>query len=478
VTGDGGERRPNGTGHGERRPNGTEHGEHRPNGTGEPGERSAFSRARRDAAIDVALLCGVKLALCAYVLRSGFSHVSDDDYARTVIAERFAHAPRLDPSGTSWLPMPFWIEGAAMMVAGRSLGVARAVAVALGTACVAAPYLAMRSVHVERVTAAAATAIAMMIPWNAWLGAATVPEGWTGALIGASLLGMASDRARPWAAAALLVTSLSRYEAWPACAVFAALCVARARRSNDDGALRETACALVAIAGPSSWMLWNAAAHGSATHFLTRVSAFRRATGAAEIPLRDKWLGFPRALAAETPEMVGLAAVGLGGLVADATLRARWGWTVAAVVAILAFLVIGDLHDGAPTHHPARALSPLWWVIAGVGADAVALALRAAHARVPFAGAACVVAATVVWCGSLPGRWNAAPGRTEWERRDPQIARGLAMRASHVASAVITPCAFEDFALLAAWGEPERARVNPSRREPPTADCPTVVVEP
>ena len=84
---------------------------------------------RRERAWDALVLMVAKLALGAWVLRQGFTHVSDDDYARTVIAEQFAHAPRLDPSATSWLPLPFWLEGSAMGVGGRTLEVARAVAV-------------------------------------------------------------------------------------------------------------------------------------------------------------------------------------------------------------------------------------------------------------------------------------------------------------------------------------------------------------
>jgi hypothetical protein len=438
--------------------------------------RPADERGSRGALLDVALLYALKLAVSATVLRSGFSHVSDDDYARTVISEQFAHAPRLDPSGTSWLPLPFWIEGAAMILFGRSLAVARAVAIVMGTACVAAPYLAMRAVRVDRAAAWTGTAIAMALPWNAWLGVATVPEGWTGALVAAALLGMTSDRARPVAAGALLVTSLSRYEAWPAAAVFAALCLARARGSSGRAAVREMACALVAISGPVSWMVWNAYAHGNPLHFLARVSAFRRAMGAAQIPVQDKLLGFPRALATETPELAGCAAVALWALCVDSSLRARWGWTVVAIVAIVAFLVIGDVRDGAPTHHPARALSPVWWVVAGIGTDSTALAARTVQSRVRLAGAVCVVTAAAVWLGSLAGRWSAGPGRTDWDRRDSQIARGLEMRADDVRSAEVTPCAFEHFALLAAWGRPERARVNPPLRIPPTPSCPTVVV--
>src|ERR1700720_407365 len=104
----------------------------------------------RGVGFDLTLLFALKLAIGAWILHTGFTHVSDDDYARTVIAEQFAHAPRLDPSGTSWLPVPFWVEGLVMMAAGRSLAVARAVSVVLGAASVAAPYLAMRAVGMRR----------------------------------------------------------------------------------------------------------------------------------------------------------------------------------------------------------------------------------------------------------------------------------------------------------------------------------------
>src|SRR5208337_2113222 len=129
---------------------------------------------------------------------------SDDDYSRVVIAERFAHSPALDPSGTSWLPLPFWISGAAMMAFGRSLDVARAIAVALGAVSVAVPYAGMRVVGVARWPALAATALTMALPWSAWLGVATVPEAWTGALAAGAMVAMAEPRARAWAAAALL----------------------------------------------------------------------------------------------------------------------------------------------------------------------------------------------------------------------------------------------------------------------------------
>ncbi len=422
--------------------------------------------------LDAVALAAAKLALGALVLHLGFSHVSDDDYARTVIAERFAYSPHLDPSATSWLPLPFWINGLAMIVFGRSLGVARAVAVALGALSVAAPYAALRAVGSTRGVAVASTAIAMALPWNAWLGVATVPEAWTGALAGAAMMAMVEPRARGWASVALLAASLSRYDTWPACCLLGALCAAAAFRGQAPR--RNLALVLVSIAGPLLWMLWNAHAHGSALHFLARVTAFRRAIGAADLPLRDKLLAYPIALAMETPEALALGALGLIGMSASTALRQRWLLPALGAFVTLAFLIFGDVHDGAPTHHPERALSPLWWVLVAMGVDAVALLwihVRGGRARV---GAGLLAASALAWAAFLPARLSRAPGQSEGERRDGPIARGLEMRSRNTSSADITPCAFEHFALIAAWGRPEAAHLLPSLHRPPTSECPLV----
>ncbi len=439
----------------------------------------------RGWAADAAWLCALKLAIGAWVLAHGFTHVSDDDYARTVIAEQFAHAPHLDPSGTSWLPLPFWLEGSVMAAAGRSLEVARAVAMALGAAGGFAAYAAMRAVAIERATAGAATVVAMALPWNAWLGVATVPEGWVGAVTAAAVVAAGNARVRPSAAVALLAASLSRYEAWPACAVVAALCVANAVRAasvdprhatgRERAIGREIACAVVAASGPLLWMAHNALAHGDALHFLARVSAFRRAIGAADVPMRDKLLGYPRSLLEDTPEVAVLGIAGAIGIATSQVLRRRWAVPAAACAAIVAFLVWGDIKDGAPTHHPARALVAVWWIFAGMGVDAVFAGVRAlgSTVRIRIAMGAGAVAA-VAWLAWLVPRWNDAPGRSEYDQRQVQIARGLDMRARGVEHAAIAPCSFEHFALLAAWGAPERADISPRTGEPPTRACPGV----
>jgi hypothetical protein len=426
-------------------------------------------------AADAAALVLGRLAVDALVVAVGFSHVSDDDFARTVIAEQLVHAPRLDPSGTSWLPLPFWVTGALMAVAGRSIEVARAASVVLGAVSVVAPYAAMRAVRVARTPAMAAAAVATLLPWGAWLGAAAVPEGWAGALAGAGAIAIGSARARPWAAAALLAASLSRYEAWPVCAIACAAWGWDAIADRDRD--RRLLWALVAASGPLLWMAWNAHAHGSPLHFFARVSRFRRATGAAAVPLADKLLCYPIALARETPEIAVLGLIGVTGAALRADVRERWRWGLAGAAGVMVFLVAGDLGDGAPTHHPVRALAPAGWILAGAGLDAAWTAASAwskSTAR-RTTGAALAAAAALAWVATLPARWRAAPGETEWDRRDAQIARGLDMRARRVTAAEVAPCSYEHFALLAAWGEPERAHVAKPTGEPPGPDCPRVV---
>jgi hypothetical protein len=341
----------------------------------------------------------------------------------------------------------------------------------------AAPYVALRVAGVARGAALGATVLAMLLPWSAWLGVATVPECWTGALVGAALVAMPVDRARPWCAAALLAASLSRYEAWPACVVLACVCALRARGGAPWR--RELAWAAIALSGMLGWMAWNALAHGSPLHFVARVRNFRLAIGAADVPLADKVLGYPRSLARETPEVALLGAVGLAGLTADAELGARWRRPMAASAVILAFLVYGDVRDGAPTHHAARALTPIWWVWIGCGVDAAHAAWRRVRASgrrwlsAAATGAAALIA--VAWLASLPGRWAEAPGRSDAESRQAQIAWGEDLARRDVASVEITPCSFEHFALLAAWGRPERATIRERAGTVPTPACPTLV---
>jgi hypothetical protein len=427
-------------------------------------------KTRQDA-VDVALLVALKVALGAWVLRGGFSHVSDDDYARVVIAQLFAHAPRLDPSGTSWLPFPFWTVGGLLMVTGRSLDTARLIAFCTGVVSVVPVYLALRKVGVVRWCAIASVIFAMATPWNAWLGVATVPEALTGALIACGAILMAAPDARPYAAIALLAAALSRYEAWPVCAVLAVVCMRAALREPAHRG-RDAWCGALAVAGPASWMIWNAYAHDGPLHFLRRVAAFR----SAAMPLGASASAFPRALVTGAPEIAIVAFAGMASL-ADPAMRRRWGLPLLSVAALVAFLVCGDLQGGAPTHHAERALVGAWWVLGAFGLDGTrSLLARGVWGRPKreawVAGAA--VAAALTWTFTIPSRFGVPPGTSASEDRTRQLARGaeLATRGGWLD---VTPCAYEHFALLAALGAPERARILPA--VPGDApDCPRVAV--
>jgi hypothetical protein len=218
-------------------------------------------------------------------------------------------------------------------------------------------------------------------------------------------------------------------------------------------------------------MAWNARSHGSPLHFVARVTSFH-ATHAQQAPLASRALGFVRALFDGAPDVALVALLGLAG---DRAQRARWGRPLVAMSALLAFLLYGEALGGAPTHHPERALLAVWWVLAGFGIDgARALVMRWAWARPRRE--AWVVALGVLSCGAI-GAFRAEalrspPGASASEDRAEPIARGLLLREQGSPGFAVIPCAFEHFALIAAYGAPERVTiVQGERRE----ECPTVL---
>jgi hypothetical protein len=411
---------------------------------------------RREVGL-VAALVALKVAAMLWALRSGFAQISDDDYARTVIAQTFAHAPRLDPSGTSWLPFPFWLYGALMMIVGRSLTAAKIIAFVLGALTPALPYAGLRSMQIPRNSAFAGAALASLTPWSVWLGLAPVPEGWAGACAAAALFFLAGERAM-FAAGLALVASLSRYEAWPVAAFVAVVCGVRARRDRTN-----IAAAVVAASGIAFWLANNALTHGDAFHFVARVAAFRRAS-APTLSIAARIAEYPLALVRDACEIAALAAVAAGVASRDRALRSRWVLPLAGAACVLAFLVYGDVRDGAPTHHAARALLPIFGVLAAFAADAIVTPSRP-RVAVPLALA---TLAFVLF------RARAVPGASPSERRDAQIARGREL--AHTATALdVTPCAYEHFALIAAYAAPETVTIEPKTGAPVTRDCPNVV---
>ena len=441
---------------------------------------------------EVALLAVVHASACALALALGFDHVSDDDFARVTIAQSFANAPRLDPSGTSWLPFPFWALGSAMMAAGRSLAVARIASIALASLAATLPYLALRGRGASRTTGLVAIAFATLSPWSLWLGASTVPESFTASFTAAAAIALGAapradhDRDDPLPATmrigfalALLAACLSRYEPWPVAAVLALVLAKRARVSSvPHDRSRDLICAGIVAFGPLAWLAWNAHAHGDALHFFQRVARFKRALGEGTQDPVAALLLYPRLLLARRPDVLVAAACAVmtGRLFATsgAELRRRWAVPLACAAAQLAFLAYGNVRDGAPAHHPERALLGIVFLTAAFAADVLGDAASVAHGKARTVALAMAAIVALSWVVNGAALATDVPGAGPAEVRTAQIAAGNALREQKVEHVVLTPCAFEHFALVAAFGAPERVTTNPRTNLEVTASCPAV----
>jgi hypothetical protein len=421
---------------------------------------------------DVLLLTLLKTLVSTFVLATGFRAVSDDDFARVVLAETWAHAPALDPTGTSWLPFPFWIQGAVLAIAGRSLDVARATAIVLGLFSAVIVYLAAHWITRDRRAALAGAALAAVFPWSARLGVATVPELPTAAL---TLLALASlvpgDDARPVTSRrllgglALLAATLSRYEPWPIAAGFALLTILDTRRASRAASPRLLASAALAITGPIAWIAWNYRAHGAALHFLARVAAYKKALGAgSDESALTRLLAYPVALVREEPELF----LALATIVAIATIArlparssrlARFRRPLILGLAQIAALSLAMVNDGAPTHHPERAVLVAMLLAALIAGDLAAQLLASRATRVVTLASA----ALAVMLAALVIRPRITADESFTPRAD-EVAIGRAARARMAAgdNVLLEVADYGHLAIVAALGRPEDAVLDRS----------------
>ena len=90
------------------------------------------------------------------------------------------------------------------------------------------------------------------------------------------------------------------------------------------------------------------------------------------------------------------------------------------------------------------------------------------------AAAACFA---IAWTVSFARGYD-PPGNGPSEDRHPQIARGTSLRLARARALTITPCAFEHFALIAAFSAPESVDVKKAEGSVPTEnECPKVEVQ-
>jgi hypothetical protein len=420
------------------------------------------------------------MGVSALVLARGFRAVSDDDYARVVIAESWAHEPRFDASGTSWLPLPFWLFGAAMQVAGRSLETARGMALVLGVVSALVVYVAARWMREPPVAAGAGALAAAVFPWSAWLGAAMVPELPTAAL---ALLAMAAlvpladgeaaeaGRRRLVGGAALLAATLSRYETWPVAVIFAAFSAADVRRRRAARPALLGGAAL-AIAGPLAWMAHNRVAHDDPLHFVARVAAYRQALGGVEGSAASRLLAYPIALVREAPELAALVvmAAALTAIRGAGAMKERLSpylRPLAVVVGQIAALSLAMLKDGAPTHHPERAVLSAMLLAAVVG-GALAVHVLGALASLRRALAAFALASAVLGAG-VAGHARTREQAFVDRHDEEAIGREGAARVPAGERVLVEAVDYGYLAVQAAFGRPEDAIVDRTLdpRKPP-----------
>jgi 4-amino-4-deoxy-L-arabinose transferase-like glycosyltransferase len=316
---------------------------------------------------ELSLILVVKTLACALALALGFRAVSDDDFARVTIAQSFAHAPVFDASGTSWLPFPFWITGSAMLVAGRSLLTARIVAFVLGLISAGLVGVAAFRLTNHRHGALLGAVLAAVFPWSVRLGIATVPELLTAALGVFALATLADSNARLrfLGGLGLVCATLSRYDVWPLAVAFAAYTFfdfLRLKKSPASQRFFFGAAMVLAVLGPALWIAWNHISRGNAFDSLDRVAAYRRALGTSDDGALMRFFAYPLAMIRHEPELFGSLGI-LLALGQTPSLRpyAREAWRSYKRPLLVALLQMGLLSfamikDGAPTHHPERAL--------------------------------------------------------------------------------------------------------------------------
>lgn len=402
----------------------------------------------KSAAVAGALGVGAaKLAASLYLVAHGFRAISDDDFARIVIAQRFAEAPHLDPSGTSWLPVPFWLYGTAFRLLGGSLAVAQGMAVFLGVGAALLLLRAARLLGASRSGAIVGALVASLFPWSVFLGAAAVPEAPTAALLvfGVATLAVAATRERALGAVAVAAACFSRYEAWPIAATFAAFTLLDARRSRD---VRAALLAAVAVGPVVLWLLHGVFIHGDALFFWKRVAAYKLALGKPP-PLGARLAEVPRWLFLEEPELtLGL----LVALIAGRASLARYRRPALACAALFAFLAAGELAGGGPTHHAARAVLPLWFLAALALGDVVGQAIEARPARryAWFVYAGLVV--LLAW-----RYFVAQSGAGDFVNRRDEVAAGTRARELGAPALLIDAHDYGYLAMTAAFGKPSAA---------------------
>jgi hypothetical protein len=318
---------------------------------------------------------------CVLLWSSGFLGISNDDPARALIAWDTAHAPSVDPTRSSWLPLHSLLLGALMALAGDPRTVPFALSLGSGLVAVSALARALRREAIGAEAASIALALVACWRWSLFSAAAgAVPEMPAVALLCVALERWCSRSRGSWWQTGLALTLAAgfRYEAWFAIAGFAF-----AARDRDRPRWEAPAALGLAALLPLSWLLINRLHRGDALDFLHRVAAHRHAVTTHLAPWWSRWTEAPRALLTELPWI----APGLATLAGTRRRPTVVGLGAAMSLAVLAGLTMESARGGGATHHNARTLLPVAWLLTPALASALDDMIRRRRSAWVLAGA-------------------------------------------------------------------------------------------
>ena len=299
----------------------------------------------------------VLLVGCVLLWSSGFLGLSNDDPARALIAWDTAHAPSIDPTRSSWLPLHSLLLGALMALAHDPRTIPFALSLGASLVAVGALARALRREAIGVEAASVALALVACWRWSLFSAAAgAVPEMPAVALLCVALERWCSRSRGSWWQAGLALTLAAglRYEAWFGIAGFALTA-----RDRDRPRWQAPAALSLAALVPLAWLLVNRLHRGDAFDFLHRVAAHRHAVTTHLAPWWSRWTDAPRALLTELPWI----ALGLAALAGARRRPTVVGLGAAMSLAVLAGLTMESARGGGATHHAARTLLPVAWLL-------------------------------------------------------------------------------------------------------------------
>jgi hypothetical protein len=328
---------------------------------------------------------------CLLLWIHGFLGVSNDDAARALIAWDTAHAPTIDPTRSSWLPLHSLLLAALMAIGGSPCIAPFVASFGGGLVALAALGRALRREALDAWTTPAALALVVAWRWSLFSAAAGgVPEMPAVALVCVALERWTSRSPGAWWQAGLALTLACgfRYEAW-----FAVVGFALAAAAHERARSKLPATLAVAAVVPLAWLLLNHLHRGDALDFAHRVAAHRRAVSPTLAPWWERPLTVAATTLRELP-WVALLVVQVRTIVARSRLASLGG---AMALAVWVGLALEAARGGGATHHPARTLLPVAWLLAPALAAAFD-GLRARRHALVAAALACAA-----WGAPRPG---------------------------------------------------------------------------